>query len=263
MRRIEYQTKPGTAMKRTALIIAAIGVAVFIILSVLPVMARNTTDKSGNTGKAAQTSAAENNDNPFSTRAGQNLSFSLSAADPDNDHLVYSAANLPPGATFNSQTGEFSWTPGYDQAGTYDVHFEVSDGSLTDSEDITITVLDAGILPETGQSLISVGSLRVTPSKASAGKNINITVTVTNNGNSTGTYEVIMTINGVAEGSKTVTLGAGAAQNVKFSTSKNDPGTYQVDVNGLTDSFIIETPSNSGDTQSSGSNPPSKGGKKH
>jgi Putative Ig domain/CARDB len=250
-------------MKRAVLIIAAIAVTAIIILSVLPVMARNTTDKTGNTdtNEPSYSSAAVNNDDPFSIITGKNLSFSLSATDPDNDYLVYSVTNLPPGATFDSRTGEFSWTPGYDQAGVYDVHFEVSDGSLTDSEDITITVYDADVIGETGQSLISVSSLRITPSKASTGKNINITVTVTNNGNSSGVYEVILMINGVAEGSKTVTLGAGAAQNVKFSTSQNVPGTYQVDVNGLTGSFIIEASSNGGDTQSNGSSPPSKGGK--
>ena len=57
--------------------------------------------------------------------------------------LIYSASNLPPGASFDPQTRTFSWTPGYDQAGIYpNVHFEVSDGEFTDSEDITITVID-------------------------------------------------------------------------------------------------------------------------
>jgi hypothetical protein len=251
-------------MKRVTLIVAAIAVTAVIILSVLPVMALNATDKTGINDKSepSYSSTSVNSENPFSIKTGKNLSFSLSATDPDNDYLVYSVTNLPPGATFNSRTGEFSWTPGYDQAGTYDVHFEVSDGSLTDAEDITITVYDADIVTETRQSIISVSSLRITPSKASTGKNINITVTATNNGNSTGIYEVIMMINGIVEGSKTITLAAGASQNVKFSTSKQVPGTYQVDVNGLTGSFLIETPSNSNDTQSDSINPPSKGGKK-
>lgn len=250
-------------MKRVTLIIAAIAVTAIIILSVLPVLAGNT-DKPDNNDlyQPYHSAIAQNAYSPYSVKTGRNLSFTLSATDPDNDFLVYSVANLPPGATFDSQTGEFSWTPGYDQAGIYDVHFEVSDGSLTDSEDITITVYDADIVTETEQNLISVSSLRITPSKANIGKNINISVTVTNNGNSTGEYEVIMMINGVVEGSKTITLAAGTAQNVKFSTSKQVPGTYQVDVNGLTGSFTIETPSNGSDTQSKGNSPPSKGGKK-
>jgi len=69
------------------------------------------------------------------------LEFTVSATDPDDDPLTFSADNLPDGASFNVETGVFSWTPALGQADTYPaVHFEVSDGELTDSEDITITV---------------------------------------------------------------------------------------------------------------------------
>ena len=51
------------------------------------------------------------------------------------------ASNLPSGATFTPATKTFSWIPASDQSGVYtEVHLQVSDGSLTDSEDITITV---------------------------------------------------------------------------------------------------------------------------
>lgn len=75
---------------------------------------------------------------------GQLLQFSLSATDPDGNNLTYSATNLPPGATFDSQTHMFSWTPTFDQAGNYpNVEFTVTDdGSpmMLAFEDITITV---------------------------------------------------------------------------------------------------------------------------
>ncbi|MFC1894166.1 dockerin type I domain-containing protein [Chloroflexota bacterium] len=48
---------------------------------------------------------------------------------------------MPDGANFDADTQTFSWTPRYDQAGVYTVHFEVSDGELADSEDIAITVV--------------------------------------------------------------------------------------------------------------------------
>lgn len=70
---------------------------------------------------------------------GQPLQFTLTGSDPDGDALSFSASNLPPGAAFSGAA--FSWTPGSDQAGSYpNVRFEVSDGALTDSEEITITV---------------------------------------------------------------------------------------------------------------------------
>jgi PKD repeat protein len=79
-----------------------------------------------------------------SINAGSLLEFTISASDPDGDHLTYSADNLPAGATFDPATRTFSWTPDYGQEGTYpDVHFEVTDGYLTDTEDITITVISS------------------------------------------------------------------------------------------------------------------------
>jgi hypothetical protein len=76
-----------------------------------------------------------------SVNEGAILTFTISASDPDGDALTYSASNLPPGASFNSLTRTFSWTPDYKQAGVYaNIHFQVSDGTMIDSEDMKITV---------------------------------------------------------------------------------------------------------------------------
>jgi hypothetical protein len=76
------------------------------------------------------------------------LTFTVSATDPDSGNLAYSASNLPSGATFDPASRTFSWTPGYDQAGSYPgVVFTVSDGSATDSETITIAVSDVNRAP--------------------------------------------------------------------------------------------------------------------
>jgi hypothetical protein len=72
---------------------------------------------------------------------GEELSFTISAEDVDGDTLFYSAADLPDGADFDTESRTFSWTPRYDQAGIYSVRFEVTDGEFTDSEDITISVV--------------------------------------------------------------------------------------------------------------------------
>jgi hypothetical protein len=84
------------------------------------------------------------------------LTFTLSASDADGNSLTYSATNLPSGATFVGQT--FSWTPSYTQSGTYPgVHFAVTDGSATDTEDITITVVNVNQAP----TLSSIGNKTV------------------------------------------------------------------------------------------------------
>ncbi len=76
------------------------------------------------------------------------LTFDVSATDPDGDPITYSVQYLPSGATFSGQT--FSWTPSYDQAGSYQVRFIASDGNSNDSETITITVNNVNRAPVLG-----------------------------------------------------------------------------------------------------------------
>ncbi|WP_048169383.1 putative Ig domain-containing protein, partial [Methanosarcina sp. 2.H.A.1B.4] len=73
--------------------------------------------------------------------AGKSLTFTVSASDADGDSLAYSASGTPSGATFDSKSGVFSWTPVTGQEGTYSVTFEVSDGKLTDSATAAISVV--------------------------------------------------------------------------------------------------------------------------
>lgn len=73
-----------------------------------------------------------------------NLSFTTTASDPNDqieDLLSFSVSPaLPPGATYDTATGHFSWTPTPSDAGTYTLTFTANDGHATDSETITITV---------------------------------------------------------------------------------------------------------------------------
>lgn len=71
---------------------------------------------------------------------GDDLKITLSATDPEDNELTYSAENAPSDSSLNSTTGVFTWTPEDGDAGTYHVIFSVSDGTSTDSENVTITV---------------------------------------------------------------------------------------------------------------------------
>ena len=77
------------------------------------------------------------------------LAFGVEATDPDGDAVTYSAGGLPAGASFDSVTRQFSWTPDYTQAGTYEVTFTASDGtrsySLSGTKTVTITVRDVTV----------------------------------------------------------------------------------------------------------------------
>ncbi|MCD4843971.1 MAG: DNRLRE domain-containing protein, partial [Methanosarcinales archaeon] len=68
------------------------------------------------------------------------LEFTITATDLNDDALTYSVTGLPGGASFDPSTATFSWTPGEGQEGSYQVHVEVTDGFLVDSEEITIRV---------------------------------------------------------------------------------------------------------------------------
>ena len=151
-----------------------------------------TSDLSGNTVQT-ETRALTVNTNPppqnqppvldpignKTINEGSLLQFTVTATDPNGDTLTYSASNLPTGATFNvTTTHVFTWTPTYSQSGTYsNVCFQVSDGSLTDSECITITVNDI-TQPCT---ICGLGTPTVTPS--SPLDNQSFTLTCPTNGN--------------------------------------------------------------------------------
>ena len=73
--------------------------------------------------------------------AGTTLRFFISGSDPDGDRLMAIIRNTPPGASFNTSTGEFVWTPRFNQIGSGKVTFILRDpGGLEASETITITV---------------------------------------------------------------------------------------------------------------------------
>ena len=81
---------------------------------------------------------------------GSELTFLISATDPENDPLILGAINLPAGVTFNPATGTFSWTPGYTAAGTYQVSFTATENTtaaLNDSKTVTINVTNTNRPP--------------------------------------------------------------------------------------------------------------------
>lgn len=74
---------------------------------------------------------------------GSKLSFTISAADPDGDALVFAAQDLPGGAVFDPASQEFRWTPLTSQAGIYLISFTATDSKgLLDNETISVTVSD-------------------------------------------------------------------------------------------------------------------------
>lgn len=76
----------------------------------------------------------------FSVKTGDLLTFTISAFDPDNDPISYSANYLPNGAGFNNQAAVFSWTPNDNQYGTYALQFSAYDGTTRVYQTINVLV---------------------------------------------------------------------------------------------------------------------------
>ena len=140
-------------MKRTIIYLLSGVVLSAVVIGLLPPVYAESQD---------EVPQDSNDDSPV-IEVSEPYTFTISATDADNDPLIYSAHNLPPGATFDPETRTFSWTPTHDQAGTYtNIRFEVSDGILTDSEEITITVIDEDrppVLEFIGDKLANEGDL--------------------------------------------------------------------------------------------------------
>jgi len=71
-------------------------------------------------------------------RVGNTVHFTITASDVDGDDLTF-INTLPAGAIFNENTGIFSWAP--TTPGEYTATFTVSDGKLTTSHTVKITML--------------------------------------------------------------------------------------------------------------------------
>ncbi|MFC1556262.1 hypothetical protein ACFL67_04180, partial [candidate division KSB1 bacterium] len=81
----------------------------------------------------------------LSVTEAQTVSFTARASYNGANSLTYSwSSDIPEalGATYSTSNGLFYWATTLESAGTYNVTFTVSDGSLFDSRTISITVVD-------------------------------------------------------------------------------------------------------------------------
>jgi hypothetical protein len=86
---------------------------------------------------------------------------------------------------------------------------------------------------------MSVQFVTVNPKQVTANQPVTIATNVVNSGDETGNYSVSLKINGTVEQTRMVSVGPQASQPVKFTVTKDQPGTYSIDVGGQKGSFII------------------------
>ncbi len=159
------------------------------------------------------------------------LTFTLSATDPDvDDVLIYSATNLPTGASFDPSTRTFNWTPTFQQAGIYsNVHFEVSDGELRDSEKIIITVGNIDQIP-----VITEGdSIAVTMDEDGTPTSFDLTLNATDNDGDAITWSIdSQSSHGIA-----LVSGTGTQKAIFYAPESNFNGS---------DSFVVQVDDGNG-----------------
>jgi uncharacterized cupredoxin-like copper-binding protein len=140
------------------------------------------------------------------------------------------------------------------EAGTYSVVLRINGmvENITDlvlapgaSQSATVTVIKDGgeyyaeVIPLVPANF-SVRNLVIAPERAKQGEKINISAIVTNSGEVAGTYSLELKLKGAIETTEEITLNPGESQKVTFGITKNTPGFYNVELDGLTGRFVIE-----------------------
>ncbi|MBI2847863.1 MAG: hypothetical protein HYX83_01665 [Chloroflexi bacterium] len=86
----------------------------------------------------------------------------------------------------------------------------------------------------------SVSNLSVFPRKAVAGRNVTVSVVLANTGQLEGSHRLVLEIDAAPVASQELTLAGGASKEVIFTISKDDAGTYAINIGGLSDNFSVE-----------------------
>jgi hypothetical protein len=166
----------------------------------------------------------------------------------------------PDGTTFDQPaTINFSYDPGDIRPGVaedelvmgyYDdeaAQWQFMPSVVDMASHIVSTLVDhlstfAVIAPKPLPAAFTASELTVYPAEAEIGETVTVSVLVTNSGELEGSYSLTLTINGVVEGTREITL-AGGSQQVAFSVAEDEAGSYSVAVNDLEGLFeVLEAP---------------------
>jgi len=126
----------------------------------------------GGTSNNAPTISFNPTTTSYTINQGETVAFTVSASDADNDNITLSASSMPTNASFSpsnpvigvgSVSGNFSFTPDYNQTGTQVVNFTASDGVATTPASIVINIeaiQEDRLFSTSAPGLSPVGGLR-------------------------------------------------------------------------------------------------------
>lgn len=90
------------------------------------------------------------------------------------------------------------------------------------------------ILQSCAEAKFELSNLTISPQEVETGQSAIISVDIANTGGAEGTYAVILKIDGAQSDEKNVTVRAGATTQATFNITKEQEGSYSIDINGLT-----------------------------
>lgn len=85
---------------------------------------------------------------PRQVEEGETLTFTIDGRDPDGDPTTFTGDALPAGATFDAATRTFTWTPGFDQSGSWRATFSIHANGESDTKAGRIEVLEKNRAPD-------------------------------------------------------------------------------------------------------------------
>jgi PGF-pre-PGF domain-containing protein len=174
--------------------------------------------------------------NPTEAKTGQDITITADITNLSDEAGTYVASLWIDGTVEAGQdisleaneTKAVSFTVTRDVEGSYQVRLD----RLFDSFSVT-EVIEA-------PAAFTASNLTITPAEVDIGEEVTISVLVTNTGDLSGSYEVILKIDGVAVATKAVTLAGGASETITFTTAQDIAGTYSVTVDGLSGTFGVK-----------------------
>jgi hypothetical protein len=84
--------------------------------------------------------------------------------------------------------------------------------------------------------------LVVSPAQVKVGETVTVSASISNTGAVSGNYTVDLKVNGLAQETKTIQVNADSTETVTFAVTKNNPGTYGINVGSLSGGFTVLTP---------------------
>jgi hypothetical protein len=112
--------------------------------------------------------------------------------------------------------------------------------TITGSDEVRVPVsLHIESAAPVGPANLSASSLSISPQQAQPDEEVTISINVANTGGATGSYDAVLYINEVVEGSQTVSVEPGTSKNVIFTVSKSQAGVYDVSLAGQSGQFEV------------------------